>query len=211
MLISLIYEEKSMDDKTFIQQNIKFGLFCLVCIGLLSACAGSINSIGGPNQDSSASTDIQETQDVIPGDEVVKSPPDETDSPDDDVVSPPDGDSLPAVAGFDWDPKPEDNDLEKGEAFLNQSDILIMESYPPQFALSISGALPTPCHKLRVEVNEPDEENEIHILMYSVIDTSEICVQVLESFDANVQLGTPPPGTYQVILNGEELGEIGYE
>lgn len=116
----------------------------------------------------------------------------------------------PAVSAY-WEPSPEDQKLLKEDAFVETTEILILESYPPQFVLSIKGSLPTPCNELRLRVEEPDEENRINIEVYSVIDPGMICVQVLEEFEENIPLGTPPPGYYAVFVNGEELGEIGYE
>ena len=186
-----------MDKNISIKLYIKWTLFCIIFFGLFTACVDSIDVGSGADSSAESPSDITDTVSIERDDEVVKSPIDDTNTASDGVS--------------DWDPKPEDKNLESGEAFINQTDILIMESYPPQFAITVSGALPTPCHMLRVEVNNPDQENQIHINMYSVIDPAEMCVQVLESFDANVPLGTPPPGTYQVILNGDEIGEIGYE
>ena len=60
-------------------------------------------------------------------------------------------------------PKSGDEQLTRGEAFINEMGLLIRESYPPQIALSVSGDLPTPCHELRAVVAEPDQENKITI------------------------------------------------
>ncbi len=116
----------------------------------------------------------------------------------------------PVVSGY-WKPSPEDQKLFKEDAFVEKTEILILESYPPQFVLNIKGSLPTPCNELRVRIEDPDDKNRIDIEVYSVIDPDKICVQVLEEFEENVPLGTPPPGYYAVFVNGEELGEIGYE
>lgn len=186
-----------MSVKPLLIHSLVLVLICIFSFSVLTGCANS-NIPGGAADSSSNSPDDTEEPVVISrGDDVVQSPSDSGDAP--------------GGGGPDWEPKPADSQLDEGEVFITQSDILIMESYPPQFALLISGALPSPCHALRVEVEEPDEENQVVVNLYSVVDPQEVCVQVLEEFDANVPLGTPPPGTYQVILNGEEIGEIGYE
>ncbi|MGB6422595.1 MAG: hypothetical protein WBF05_12225, partial [Anaerolineales bacterium] len=77
-----------------------------------------------------------------------------------------------------------------------------------QFELLVEGALPTPCHELRVEISDPDEQNRIYVEVYSLSKPGEICVQVLESFDENVPLKGFPSGEYSVWVNGEEVGEI---
>jgi hypothetical protein len=74
--------------------------------------------------------------------------------------------------------------------------------------LLIGGALPTPCHELRVEILDPDEQNRIYVEVYSLSEPGEICVQVLESFDESVPLKGFPSGEYSVWVNGEEVGGI---
>jgi hypothetical protein len=193
----LYLEDENMDKKISIKLYIKWILFCMLTFGLLSACVDSSDTGSGVESISETPGDIEDTVSTDRNDEVVKSAYDDSNTADEGV--------------FDWEPKPEDVNLETGEAFINATDILTMESYPPQFAVMVSGAMPTPCHELRVEVSEPDQKNQIHVKIYSINDPSKMCIQVLESFETNVPLGTPPPGTYQVILNGDEIGEIGYE
>jgi len=74
--------------------------------------------------------------------------------------------------------------------------------------LNVAGALPTPCHELRVEISDPDEQNRIYIEVYSVSEPDKICVQVLEPFDESIPLEGFPSGEYSVWVNGEEVGEI---
>jgi hypothetical protein len=107
-----------------------------------------------------------------------------------------------------WQPASGDDKLIRGEAFINKSQILVLESFPPQFMLLIGGALPTPCHELRVEILDPDEQNRIYVEVYSLSEPGEICVQVLESFDESVPLKGFPSGEYSVWVNGEEVGGI---
>ena len=123
------------------------------------------------------------------------------------VVSPPLSEPLqPATAP--WQPQAADQSLQSGEAFVSQMDILVAESYPPQYTLILKGTLPTPCHQLRVEVAPPDSQDQIQVNVYSVVDPTAICVQVLEPFEAAVPLDGETAGTYTVIVNGEEAGSI---
>lgn len=105
-------------------------------------------------------------------------------------------------------PQSGDSLLMRGEVYLDQVDILILESYPVQITLQLTGNLPTPCHKLRVSVADPDAENRIHIQAYSVADPNAICIQILEPFDASIPLGSFPGGHYTVWVNGEKVGEF---
>ena len=107
-----------------------------------------------------------------------------------------------------YSPKPEDATLTRGKVFLDSTEILVMESYPVQIMLVLNGSLPTPCNQLRVEANPPDKQNRIQVEAYSVIDPEQMCIQVLDPFDANFGLGSFPTGHYSVWVNGEKVGEF---
>jgi hypothetical protein len=127
--------------------------------------------------------------------------------PDTPVTSPPDPtgeEPIPAP----WEPKPGDESMSRGEAFVSETDMLVLESFPVQYVLQLSGSLPTPCHQLRVDVSEPDEQNRIQLEVYSLVDPNEVCIQVLEPFEANINLGSFSDGSYTIWVNGEQAGEI---
>lgn len=105
-------------------------------------------------------------------------------------------------------PQPGDDSLAQGKVFLDSKELLIMESYPIQIALILNGSLPTPCNQLRVVISPADEQKRISVEVYSVVDPDVICAQVLESFEANIMLGSFPAGHYTVWLNGELVGEF---
>jgi hypothetical protein len=129
--------------------------------------------------------------------------------PDAPLTSPPYNGSTPMeTPDMPFAPKPNDKNLTRGNVFINESGLLIRESFPPQITLSLSGDLPTPCHELRVDVKEPDSENNIHAEVYSVVDPDQVCIQVLERFQANIDLGTFPSGHHTVWVNGEKAGEF---
>ena len=128
-------------------------------------------------------------------------------SPDNPVTSPANPEpGDPSAAP--WEPRPGDEKLDRGEAFVQASDILVLESFPPQYVLNLEGALPTPCHELRVDVSEPDADNRILVEVYSVVDPEQVCIQILEPFTANVPLGSFPDGSYTLWLNGEQISEF---
>lgn len=132
-----------------------------------------------------------------------------TPSPDTAVTSPP-VDSMPSSepSANPFAPQPGDADLTRGNAYINEASLIIRESFPPQISLTLAGDLPTPCNQLRVEIGVPDPENKIIVDIYSVIDSSQVCVQVLEPFEASVDLGTFSSGHYTVWVNGELAGEF---
>lgn len=110
-----------------------------------------------------------------------------------------------------WEPVAGDADLSRGEVSLIDKEIQVETSDASQYLLFLSGTLPTPCHQLRVTVSRPDEKNQIYVETYSVFDPSEICIQVLESFEENIPLGSFSSGsqiTYTVFVNGQSVGQF---
>ena len=105
-------------------------------------------------------------------------------------------------------PKPEDKKLSRGNVYMNESSLMIRESYPPQISLSLNGDLPTPCNVLRVKIDAPDQDNKIMVDVYSVVDPDKVCIQVLEPFQEYIDLGTFSAGHYSVWVNGEMAGEF---
>ena len=129
--------------------------------------------------------------------------------PDTAVTSPPEGTmptDQPPVNSLA--PQPGDENLVRGEIFLQEASLVIRESFPPQVSLTLRGDLPTPCHILRAILNPPDGENKIIVEAYSVVDPDRICTQVLQPFEESLDLGTYPSGHYTVWVNGEMAGEF---
>lgn len=113
-----------------------------------------------------------------------------------------------AVPVAPFEPKPEDGMLERSTVHLDYIGLVIMESYPVQIGLELQGYLPTPCHSLRVSILPPDEENRIYGEVFTVVDPSAMCIQVIKEFESNVNLGNFPAGHYTVYINGELVGEF---
>ena len=107
-----------------------------------------------------------------------------------------------------YSPRPNDMNLSRGSIFIEEMELLIRESYPPQIAIELSGNLPTPCHELRAVIREPDDENKINVDVYTVVDPNVMCTQVLKPFAQNIELGTFPSGHYSVWVNGAMIGEF---
>ncbi len=72
----------------------------------------------------------------------------------------------------------------------------------------MEGFLPTPCHKLQVEVEEPYEKKHILVEVYSITDPNIDCIQALKDFNESVPLGVLKIGSYTVWLNRECLGKF---
>lgn len=108
----------------------------------------------------------------------------------------------------EYSPQPDDAALDRGEAYIDISDVLTLESFPLQFMLHLAGNLPTPCNTLRVVAYPPDAENKINVDVYSLSDPDQICTQVLQPFDVNIPLGSFPEGKYSIWVNDEMIAEI---
>lgn len=108
-----------------------------------------------------------------------------------------------------WLPSPKDRALLRGPAFIQTMDLLVLESFPPQYVLYLAGTLPTPCHEIRVEVNPPDDQRRIVVSVYSVSDPRRMCIQVLSRFEVRIPLTQNlPSGKFTVWVNDKPLGEI---
>jgi hypothetical protein len=128
--------------------------------------------------------------------------------PDTAVTNPPPDATLEEPAADPYAPQPGDSALIRGNVSIQEMDLLIRESFPPQIALTLKGELPTPCHQLRVQAEAPDADNRINVEVYSVVNPELVCIQVVEPFEANISLGTYPAGHYSVWVNGEMAGEF---
>jgi hypothetical protein len=99
-------------------------------------------------------------------------------------------------------PIPDDAD----PVFVETTDILLMESFPVQVALQVTGNLPTPCHRPVWDVE--DDGTTMAVRLESVTEPDVLCAQVLEPFDISIPLGDFESGTRVVTLNGEEIGDF---
>ena len=98
--------------------------------------------------------------------------------------------------------------MRPGPVFLDQSVVVLMESFPPKVAVHLIGNLPTPCNNLRVKATGPDQEKQINLEVYSIVATDIICVQSLAPFDESILLGSFPSGKYGVRVNGKAIGNF---
>lgn len=120
----------------------------------------------------------------------------------------------PLAASEPGRPTPGGKPQESGPVFVDSTDLLIMESYPVQVSLQITGNLPTPCHSFHFsyEIGTGSDSNRIDVTVWSESDPSRMCTQVLEPFDESIPLDMAgaADGTYSMYLNGELVGEFSY-
>jgi hypothetical protein len=107
-----------------------------------------------------------------------------------------------------YQPRPGDERFARGSVFIETADLLVRESYPPQYAVVIKGNLPTPCHAVRAEVKPTEMSKQIKISVFSLVDPEKICVQVLAKFEMTISLGSFPTGNYEVLVNDVVIGQI---
>jgi hypothetical protein len=84
----------------------------------------------------------------------------------------------------------------------------VYDAQKKQAILNLSGNLPTPCHKLQTDVSAPDDQKQIKVSVYSLVDPNVICAQVIKPFEAAVPLGTLASGSYTVLVNGQSAGSV---
>jgi hypothetical protein len=106
------------------------------------------------------------------------------------------------------DPQPGDQKLIKGQLFVDSAQVQQLDSDPARIVISLTGNLPTPCHQIRMQANDPDQKNRIQVSVYSVTQPDIICTQVIKPFETGLQLGPYPSGKYTVLVNGGEVGEF---
>lgn len=120
------------------------------------------------------------------------------------------GDQGGASGEINFAPQPGDAKLERGNVYIEGSELLQLESYPVQVRLHIWGTLPTPCNELRAVVDEADSKGVIRVTVYSVSDPNAMCTQVVVPFDVTIPLGDFTQGKFSVALNGEEIGVLDF-
>ena len=117
--------------------------------------------------------------------------------------------------GSIYAPQPGDELLTRGEVFMDMtgSKLITTGTLPLQVSVLLKGDLPTPCHKLRVVITEPNEKEALNLEVYSLTDPDAICTTVLQHFEATIALGSYSSGHMLVYVNDAVLGEfgIGYE
>jgi hypothetical protein len=94
----------------------------------------------------------------------------------------------------------------RGQAFASTTEVFILESFPIQVRLAVEGELPTPCHVPVWEV--VDDGETIAVVLESAADPDQMCAQVVEPFEASIDLGSFSQGSRTVTLNGETVGEF---
>lgn len=169
-------------------------LFTMLMLMLTSACATSPAEPSGPNAQPSYPSSYPSEP----------SYPSNSSKPVQEYLPP----AQPADPNNPYAPLPGDKDLQTDKVYLDSSDIQTVSTFPPEYLIVLQGSLPTPCHFLRIQIDPPDQNNNIYIKAYSVTDPNMTCAQTLQSFEATLPLKDLIPVRYAVWINGEKIAEI---
>ncbi|NOR90970.1 MAG: hypothetical protein GQ524_12040 [Anaerolineales bacterium] len=102
--------------------------------------------------------------------------------------------------------EPEDSgEFIRGEAVVEDVEILFLESFPLGVHAVASGYLPDSCTKID-EVSVERDGNHFEVLIMTSREAEVMCAQVIEAFEQNVPLDVYglPAGNYTVTVNGIE-------
>ncbi|MFA9403084.1 MAG: hypothetical protein ACERKY_08465 [Anaerolineales bacterium] len=100
------------------------------------------------------------------------------------------------------DPK-DSGEFIRGEAVVEDVEILFLESFPLGVHAVASGYLPDPCTDID-EISVEMEGNHFEVLITTLREAEVMCAQVIEAFEQNVPLDVYglPAGDYTVTVNG---------
>lgn len=123
---------------------------------------------------------------------------------------PPSPTATPTPPPSGYEPQAGDDKLTRDQASIDMqnSSVVVRESMPPQVSVILNGILSDPCHQLRVVVSPPNAQREVNLEVYSVFDSSMMCIMVIKPFSATIALGTYTGGHFTVFVNGQLIGEF---
>ena len=91
----------------------------------------------------------------------------------------------------------------RGEAVVDDVEIMFLESFPLGVHAVASGYLPNPCTVID-EVSIEMDGNHFKVLITNLREAEVMCIQVIEAFEQNIPLDVYglPAGDYTVTVNG---------
>lgn len=105
-------------------------------------------------------------------------------------------------------PAPIDGDAQAAEPMMRVLgvvegvDVLLLESFPVQIQLQVSGYHPDGCDAA-VEVVQRREGSNVYVELYRVLPAAVMCPMVLRPLEETIRLdGGFEPGTYIIHVNG---------
>ena len=108
-----------------------------------------------------------------------------------------------------YEPKLEDVGQQIASVTITSVDLAEIYDYsPPRTALGLIGYMPSVCNELRVDIAPPDENFNVFIEVYSLVNPDIECDNVFQQFEVRILLGTYSPGRYYVWINDAPVGDF---
>jgi hypothetical protein len=107
--------------------------------------------------------------------------------------------------------EPQISDVGRQVATVTITSVSLSERYefsPPRSMISLVGYMPSVCNELRVNINPPDENYNVFIEVYSLINPDIQCDNVFQQFETSILLGTYSPGRYPIWVNDALVGDF---
>ncbi len=101
---------------------------------------------------------------------------------------------------------PDDGSGAVGRVYISNTQILLLESFPVQVMVEVSGDLPSPCHELHW--SSEDDGEKISVEVYSTVELGQVCAQVLSPFTVSIPVGSFSEGGRSVTVNEVVVGEF---
>ncbi len=95
-----------------------------------------------------------------------------------------------------------------GPVYVDQTQLISLESYPVQVVLQVDGHLPDPCHEAVWSVSGPDSLGRVQVELHSQAPAEQACIQIVAPMNLRIPLGSFGQGRYSVWLNGTQVGTI---
>jgi inhibitor of cysteine peptidase len=87
---------------------------------------------------------------------------------------------------------------------VNETDVLLLESFPVQVEAVVKGTLPSACSTVD-EVSQRREGNLVEVTVLTRTRRGQVCIASLKGVTERVRLqGGFPPGDYLLRVNGKE-------
>lgn len=84
-------------------------------------------------------------------------------------------------------------------------DVLVMESFPPQLSLQVTGYQSDGCDfPAQVEIRREAETNTVYVQIFREMPLAVMCPSNIISYEASISLGAFDPGSYTIIVNDVE-------
>lgn len=84
---------------------------------------------------------------------------------------------------------------------IEDAQVLVLESFPPQLVVSIRGYQPDSC-QFPVEVDQSVDGNTITLEIYRELPPNVRCAEAIVPYESNINLGSFDPGDYVIDVNG---------